>query len=84
MHKMQSIKLDDGYGDSNRNFDSMNNYTRADKINVIDVIDPTDLTRTPSATNEIIIMTAQNSTTNDMTTYYNMIMNKNLVIIFLR
>ena len=62
----------------------MNNYTRADKINVIDVIDPTDLTRTPSATNEIIIMTAQNSTTNDMTTYYNMIMNKNLVINFLR
>ena len=83
MHPMQPMKLDDGYGDINGNFDTMNNYTIADKIKVIDVIDPTNLTRTPSATNEILITTAQNSTTNDMSTYYNMIMNTNLAINFL-
>ena len=83
MHPMQPMKLDYGYGDSNGNFDTMNDYTRAGKINVMDVIDPTDLTRAPSDTNETVIMTAQNSTTNSMTTDSNMIMNTTLAINFL-
>ena len=83
MHPMQPMKSDDGFSDSNRNFDTMNDYTISGKINMIGVIDPIDLTRTPSATNAIVIMTAQNSTNNSMTTDSNMIMNTTLAINFL-